>query len=174
MKIFQEKVDPFFFLFIYCFYLVFSKKERIWQEGFRVKSAFSYPFSFFLRLAGIRLFSAFARIVRYVFLKVNLTMSAYKNSKSQMTTVRIPHDVIEGMAAARRNGESNAAFIVHAVRGELARRQSEGLINPLVNSLNALKRVEEISAEAGEAIRKIASIAATERQRRERREKCGK
>ncbi|EEE1294031.1 hypothetical protein CB343_003547 [Salmonella enterica subsp. diarizonae] len=69
MKIFQEKVDPFFFLFIYCFYLVFSKKERIWQEGFRVKSAFSYPFSFFLRLAGIRLFSAFARIVIYVFLK---------------------------------------------------------------------------------------------------------
>lgn len=101
-------------------------------------------------------------------------MSSYKNSKSQMTTVRIPHGVIEGMAAARRNGESNAAFIVRAVRGELARRQSEGLINPLIDSLNALKRVEEISAEAGEAIRKIASIAATERQRRERREKCGK
>ncbi|EJS3010426.1 hypothetical protein NW381_001840 [Salmonella enterica] len=101
-------------------------------------------------------------------------MSAYKNSKSQMTTVRIPLDVMKEMAAARRSGESNAAFIVRAVRGELARRQSEGLINPLVDSLNALKRVEEISAEAGDAIRKIASIAATERQRRERREKCGK
>ncbi|ECG0448623.1 hypothetical protein DER61_26775 [Salmonella enterica] len=97
-------------------------------------------------------------------------MSAYKNSKSQMTTVRIPPGVMEGMATARRNGESNAVFIVRAVRGELARRQSEGLINPLVDSLNALKRVEEISAEAGDAIRKIASIAATERQRRE---KCG-
>ncbi|EHJ0336497.1 hypothetical protein KAB67_001273 [Salmonella enterica] len=101
-------------------------------------------------------------------------MSAYKNSKSQMTTVRIPLDVMEEMAAARRRGESNAAFIVRAVGGELARRQSEGLINPLVNSLNALKQVEEISAEAGDTIRKIASIAATERQRRERREKCGK
>ncbi|EAS0547120.1 hypothetical protein EX404_20265 [Salmonella enterica] len=91
-----------------------------------------------------------------------------------MTTVRIPLDVMEEMAAARRRGESNAAFIVRAVRGELARRQSEGLINPLVGSLNALKRVEEISAEAGEALRKIASIAATERLRRERRETCGK
>lgn len=101
-------------------------------------------------------------------------MSNYKNSKSQMTTVRIPLDVIEGMAAARRNGESNTAFIVHALRGELARRQSEGSINPLLNSHKALKRVEEISAEAGEAIRLIAIIAATERQRRERREMCGK
>ncbi|HAK6119829.1 TPA: hypothetical protein H2R31_004985 [Salmonella enterica] len=71
------------------------------------------------------------------------------------------------MAVARRSGESNVAFIVRTVRGELARRQSEGLINPLPGSLSALKQVEEISAEAGEAIRKIASIAATERQRRE-------
>ncbi|EGW7921841.1 hypothetical protein JGX56_004450 [Salmonella enterica] len=101
-------------------------------------------------------------------------MSAYKNSKSQMTTVRIPLDVMEGIALTKWEGESNAGFIVRAIRGEITRRQSEGLINPLLNSLNALKRVEEISAEAGEAIRKIASIAATERQRRERREKCGK
>lgn len=101
-------------------------------------------------------------------------MPTYKNSKSQMTTVRIPHSVIEGMALTRREGESSAAFIVRAIRGEITRRQSEGLINPLLNSLDALRRVEEISEEAGEAIRKIASIAATERQRRERREKCGK
>ncbi|EAP7866744.1 hypothetical protein FJC35_12455 [Salmonella enterica] len=101
-------------------------------------------------------------------------MSAYKNSKSQMTTVRIPLDVMEGIALIKWEGESNAGFIVRAIRGEITRCQSEGLINPLLNSLNALKRVEEISAEAGEAIRKIASIAATERQRRDRREKCGK
>ncbi|EDX2018047.1 hypothetical protein BU505_000866 [Salmonella enterica subsp. enterica serovar Sandiego] len=101
-------------------------------------------------------------------------MSTYKNSKSQMTTVRIPHSVIEGIALTRWEGESNAAFIVRAIRGEITRRQSEGLINPLLNSLDALRKVEEISEEAGEAIRKIASIAATERQRRERREKCGK
>lgn len=101
-------------------------------------------------------------------------MAAYKNSRSQMTSVRIPHDVIEGIALTKWEGESNAGFIVRAIRGEITRRQSEGLTNPLLNSLKALKRVEEISAEAGEAIRKIASIAATERQRRERREKCGK
>ncbi|EKP7192510.1 hypothetical protein P3986_005004 [Salmonella enterica] len=101
-------------------------------------------------------------------------MSTYKNSKSQMTTVRIPHSVIAGMALTRWEGESNAAFIVRAIRGEITRRQSEGLINPLLNSLDALRKVEEISEEAGEAIRKIASIAATERQRREWREKCGK
>lgn len=101
-------------------------------------------------------------------------MSAYKNAKSQMTTVRIPHSVIEGMALTKWEGVSNAGFIVWAIRGEITRRQSEELINLLPGSLNALKRVEEISAEAGEAIRKIASIAATERQRREWREKCGK
>ncbi|EAS0613672.1 YlcI/YnfO family protein [Salmonella enterica] len=84
-------------------------------------------------------------------------MSAYKNSKSQMTTIRIPHSVIDGMELTKWEGESNAGFIVRAMRGEIARRQSEGLTNP-----------------AGEAIRKIASIAATERQRRERRDKCGK
>ncbi|ECE7748627.1 hypothetical protein EUW85_04725 [Salmonella enterica subsp. enterica serovar Ngili] len=101
-------------------------------------------------------------------------MSTYKNSKSQMTTIRIPHSVIDGMELTKWEGESNTGFIVRAMRGEIARRQIEGLANPLLNSLNALKRVEEISAEAGEAIRKIASIAATERQRRERRDKCGK
>ncbi|ECA4660478.1 hypothetical protein EK395_15595 [Salmonella enterica subsp. enterica serovar Cerro] len=30
MKIFEKKADPFFFLLIFCFYLVFFQKERIW------------------------------------------------------------------------------------------------------------------------------------------------
>ncbi|EHD9479716.1 hypothetical protein JYL57_001934 [Salmonella enterica subsp. enterica serovar Typhimurium] len=101
-------------------------------------------------------------------------MPTNKNSKSKIITVRIPLDVVEGMESARRTRETNTAFIVHALRGELVRRQSEGLINPLLNSLKALKQVEEISAEISEAVRNISIIAATERQRRELREKRGK
>lgn len=43
-----------------------------------------------------------------------------------MTTVRIPHDVFEGMDSVKRDGESNAGFIVTAMRGEIARRQIGG------------------------------------------------
>lgn len=53
-------------------------------------------------------------------------MSVYKNAKSQMTTIRVPHDVMEGMESVKLDGESNAGFIVTAMRGEIARRQTEG------------------------------------------------
>ena len=53
-------------------------------------------------------------------------MSVYKNAKSQMTTIRVPHDVMEGMESVKLDGESNAGFIVTAMRGEIARRQAEG------------------------------------------------
>ncbi|MCA7014126.1 YlcI/YnfO family protein [Dickeya dadantii] len=46
-----------------------------------------------------------------------------KNAKSQMTTVRIPHDVIEAMESVKECGESNAGFIVTAMQGEIKRRQ---------------------------------------------------
>ena len=48
-----------------------------------------------------------------------------KNAKSQLTTVRVPHDVMEGMESVKLDGESNAGFIVTAMRGEIARRQAE-------------------------------------------------
>lgn len=50
-------------------------------------------------------------------------MSVYKNAKSQMTTIRVPHDVMEGMESVKLDGESNAGFIVTAMRGEIARRR---------------------------------------------------
>lgn len=94
-------------------------------------------------------------------------MSVYKNAKSQMTTVRIPHDVIEGMEAVKQDSESNAGFIVTAMRGEIARRQVEGSEeNPLLSSLDALARVEEIGTKAGEEIRQIVSVARGELKRR--------
>ncbi|MGT3282609.1 YlcI/YnfO family protein, partial [Yersinia enterocolitica] len=46
-----------------------------------------------------------------------------KNAKSQSLTARIPHDVMEGMESVKQDGESNAGFIVAAMRGEIARRQ---------------------------------------------------
>ena len=58
-----------------------------------------------------------------------------KNAKSQSLTARIPHDVIEGMESVKLDGESNAGFIVTAMRGEIARRQAEGSgENPLISS----------------------------------------
>lgn len=65
--------------------------------------------------------------------------TANKNAKSQLTTVRVPLDVMQGMESVKLDGESNAGFIVTAMRGEIARRQAEGSgENPLVSSLDAL------------------------------------
>lgn len=94
-------------------------------------------------------------------------MSIYKNAKSQMTTVRIPHDVFEGMETVKQDGESNAGFIVTAMRGEIARRQADdNKENPLLTSLDALARVEEIGTKAGDEIRQLVSVARDELQRR--------
>lgn len=46
-----------------------------------------------------------------------------KNAKSQMTTVRIPHDVMEGIEQSKEDGESTAGFLVAAARSEIKRRQ---------------------------------------------------
>lgn len=46
-----------------------------------------------------------------------------KNAKSQMTTVRIPHDVMEDLEKMKEPGESTAGFLVTAARGEIKRRQ---------------------------------------------------
>ncbi|WP_428997494.1 YlcI/YnfO family protein, partial [Pseudomonas aeruginosa] len=37
-----------------------------------------------------------------------------------MTTIRVPHDVMEGMESVKLDGESNAGFIVTAMCGEIA------------------------------------------------------
>ncbi|HBR2026669.1 TPA: hypothetical protein L9M76_004475 [Klebsiella variicola] len=46
-----------------------------------------------------------------------------KNAKSQMTTVRIPHEVMEEIERLREDGESTAGFLVTAAKGEIKRRQ---------------------------------------------------
>ncbi|MFZ4221545.1 hypothetical protein ACEV6Q_27450, partial [Enterobacter ludwigii] len=65
------------------------------------------------------------------------------------------------------DGESNAGFIVTAMRGEIARRHAEGSEeNPLLSSLDALARVEEIGTKAGEEIQQLVSVVRDELQRR--------
>jgi len=48
-----------------------------------------------------------------------------KNAKSQMTTVRIPHDVMEDIELFKHEGESPAGFLVTAAKGEIKRRQRQ-------------------------------------------------
>lgn len=94
-------------------------------------------------------------------------MSVYKNAKSQMTTIRVPHDVMDDMEAVKRPDESNAGFIVAAMRGEIARRQTDGAAeNPLLSSLDALEQVEAIGVTASEEINRLVSVAREELQRR--------
>ncbi|MCP9270078.1 hypothetical protein M5U04_18820 [Xenorhabdus sp. XENO-1] len=90
-----------------------------------------------------------------------------KNAKSQLTTVRVPHDVMEGMEGVKQDNESNAGFIIAAMRREITRRQSEGNgTDPLLTSLDALARVKEIGTKANEEIRLLISVAQEEIQQR--------
>lgn len=77
-------------------------------------------------------------------------MSIYKNSKSQMTTIRIPHEVMEGIESLKQDGESTAGFLVTAARREIARRQLEqnggDVLNNLNGALDTLARIESTSA----------------------------
>ncbi|ETO44526.1 YlcI/YnfO family protein [Morganella sp. EGD-HP17] len=46
-----------------------------------------------------------------------------KNAKSQMTTVRIPHEVMEDIEKLKEDGESTAGFLVTSAKAEIKRRQ---------------------------------------------------
>ncbi|MCX8984208.1 YlcI/YnfO family protein [Citrobacter portucalensis] len=90
-----------------------------------------------------------------------------KNAKSQLTTVRVPHDVMEGMEEVKQDGESNAGFIVTAMRGEISRRQlmqsgEEKLLTSLNGALEALERIGEIGVLAGDHLRELVGIAQQE------------
>ena len=87
-----------------------------------------------------------------------------KNAKSQLTTVRVPHDVMEGMESVKMDGESNAGFIVTAMQGEIERRRltesdENKLISNLSSALSSLAKIEEIGTKAAEDIRAIIEIA---------------
>lgn len=93
------------------------------------------------------------------------------NDKSKQISIRIPHDAFEGMESVKLDGESNAGFIVTAMRGEIARRQAEGSgENPLVSSLDALAKVEQIGIRAAEEIGQLVTVAHEELQRRKTKE----
>ncbi|MEC9579532.1 YlcI/YnfO family protein [Escherichia coli] len=93
------------------------------------------------------------------------------NDKSKQISIRIPHDAFEGMESVKLDGESNAGFIVTAMRGEIARRQTEGSgENPLVSSLDALAQVEKIGVKAAEEIGQLVTVAREELQRRKAKE----
>lgn len=87
-----------------------------------------------------------------------------KNSKSQLFTVRVPHDLVTDMENLKTDGESNAGFIVAAMQGEIERRQlkesdENKLISNLASALASLAQIEEIGTKAGEDIKAIIEIA---------------
>lgn len=101
-------------------------------------------------------------------------MSVYKNAKSQMTTVRIPHDVMESMELVKLDGESNAGFIVSALRSEIAKRQTattgpENVQLELNKALEAMATIESLGEQAQSSLRLIVRLAQDEIQRHQRK-----
>lgn len=87
-------------------------------------------------------------------------MSIYKNSKSQMTTIRVPHDVMEAMEAVKQDGESNAGFIVTAMRGEIARREMGGTAeDAIASALQTMGRIRDGAENARKELVKIIKLA---------------
>ncbi|WP_434462505.1 YlcI/YnfO family protein [Serratia plymuthica] len=96
-----------------------------------------------------------------------------KNAKSQMATVRVPHEVFEAMESVKHEGESNAGFIVTAMQGEITRRKlkeqgEDKLLSCLGSSLEALTKIEEIGIKAEADIRTIVDIAQNEIKQRKK------
>lgn len=89
-----------------------------------------------------------------------------KNARSQLATVRVLPNVMQGMESAKLDGESNAGFIITTMRGEIARRQTEGSgKNPPMSSLDALAKAEQIDIKATEKIGQPVTVACEELQR---------
>ncbi|MGB2538681.1 YlcI/YnfO family protein [Hafnia paralvei] len=83
-----------------------------------------------------------------------------KNTKSQLTTVRVPHDVFEGMESVKQDGESNAGFIVAAMRGEIARRQLGDVgYDALASAVRTLASIADTSDKAAKDLEEISREA---------------
>lgn len=96
------------------------------------------------------------------------------NAKSQALAARVPHDVIEGMEAVKLGGETTANFIVTALRGEIARRQTattgpENVQLELNKVLETLALIGDIGEQAVSNARTIAAMAKEELQRHQRK-----
>ncbi|WP_420360292.1 YlcI/YnfO family protein [Aeromonas veronii] len=46
-----------------------------------------------------------------------------RNAKSQSVTIRVAHELIDGMEQMKEPGESTGKFISAAIQGEIRRRQ---------------------------------------------------
>ncbi|CNH15471.1 Uncharacterised protein [Yersinia intermedia] len=87
-------------------------------------------------------------------------MAERKNAKSQMTTVRIPHEVMEAMEAIKHDGESNAGFIVTAMRGEIARRHMDGTTeDAIVSAIKTIANIRKIAANARNDLDNLINMA---------------
>ncbi|HGN9463228.1 TPA: YlcI/YnfO family protein [Enterobacter cloacae] len=96
------------------------------------------------------------------------------NAKSQALAARVPHDVIEGMDAVKDEGETTANFIVTALRGEIARRQTatigpENVQIELNKALEAMATIESLGEQAQSSLRVIVRLAQDEIQRHQRK-----
>lgn len=95
-------------------------------------------------------------------------MANRTNNKSQLTTVRVPHEVMEAMETVKQDGESNAGFIVTAMRGEIARRQLGGTAeDALASARDVLARVRDNASKAGKEIDALIGAVDGELQQRE-------
>lgn len=90
-----------------------------------------------------------------------------KITKTKVLASRVPREIIADMEAVKLEGESTTHFIVAAMRGEIARRKTEGgWESPLLSSIDALSRVETIGKKAVSEIEQLINIASEELHRR--------
>lgn len=87
-------------------------------------------------------------------------MTNRTNNKSQMTTVRVPHDVMNDIESLKHDGESTAGFLVTAARGEIARRQMGGTAeDAIVSVLQAMARIRDGADNARQELERIIELA---------------
>lgn len=84
----------------------------------------------------------------------------YINNKSQMTTVRVPHDVMKDIESLKQDGESTAGFLVTAARGEIARRQMGGTAeDAIVSALQTMAHIRDGADNARKELERIIELA---------------
>lgn len=82
------------------------------------------------------------------------------NDKSKQISIRIPHDAFEGMESVKQDGESNAGFIVAAMRGEIARRQLGDVgYDALASAVRTLSSIADTSDKAAKELGEISREA---------------
>lgn len=101
-------------------------------------------------------------------------MTSATNNKSQQINARFPHDVVSEMDSLLGKDESKAQFIITAVRGEIARRQTvttgpENVQIELNKALETLALIGDIGEQAVSNARAIAAMAKEELKRQQRK-----